>query len=160
MVATSGHADRVCSIHPIRTNDRYLLSFKSPHPHRCSHEPTLHKPPPAAVGLVCLAIFELQSFVTTYRPSSSSAAVSFTEPVTVKPDFRLLLSNLIRADLYERRHLLHLVYSLQTNLTAHVDVRFVLCNFTKEEQRVLVAMEIMRYDDIIILNCAENMNEG
>ncbi|RWV83706.1 hypothetical protein GW17_00054654 [Ensete ventricosum] len=174
MVATSGHADRVCSIHPVRTNDRYLLSFKSPHPHRCSHEPTLHKPPPAAVGLVCLAIvllafaylviypkeFELQSFVTTYRPSSSSAAVSFTEPVTVKPDFRLLLSNLTRADLYERRHLLHLVYSLQTNLTAHVDVRFVLCNFTKEEQRVLVAMEIMRYDDIIILNCTENMNEG
>ncbi|RZS03861.1 hypothetical protein BHM03_00034100 [Ensete ventricosum] len=153
MVATSGHADRVCSIHPIRTNDRYLLSFKSPHPHRCSHESALHKPPPAAVGLVCLAIvllafaylviypkeFELQSFVTTYRPSSSSAAVSFTEPVTVKPDFRLLLSNLTRADLYERRHLLHLVYSLQTNLTAHVDVRFVLCNFTKEEQRVPTA---------------------
>ncbi|CAL9041584.1 unnamed protein product, partial [Musa banksii] len=134
---------------------------------------TLHKPPPAAVGLVCLAVvllafvylviypkeFELQSFVTACRPSSA-AAVSFTEPVTVEPDFRLLLGVLTSADLYERRHLLRLVYSLQTNLTAHVDVRFVLCNLTKEEQRVLVAMEIMRYDDIIILNCTENMNEG
>ncbi|CAL9778873.1 unnamed protein product [Musa acuminata subsp. burmannicoides] len=135
---------------------------------------TLHKPPPAAVGLVCLAVvllafvylviypkeFELQSFVTACRTSSSAAAVSFTEPVTVEPDFRRLLDVLTRADLYERRHLLRLVYSLQTNLTAHIDVRLVLCNLTKEEQRVLVAMEIMRYDDIIILNCTENMNEG
>ncbi|URE36799.1 hypothetical protein MUK42_17084 [Musa troglodytarum] len=68
-------------------------------------KPTVHKPPPAAVGLVCLAVvllafvylviypkeFELQSFVTACRPSSSAAAASFTEPVTVKPDFRLLL---------------------------------------------------------------------
>ncbi|EHA8591792.1 beta-1,3-galactosyltransferase pvg3 [Cocos nucifera] len=100
--------------------------------------------------------FELQSLVST----CGSTIANFADPVTVKPDFRLLMGVLTRADLYERRHLLRLVYSLQTNLTAHIDIRFVFCNLTKEDQRVLVALEIMRYDDIIILNCTENMNSG
>ncbi|PHU11765.1 hypothetical protein BC332_18695 [Capsicum chinense] len=43
---------------------------------------------------------------------------------------------------------------------AKVDVKFVFCNLTKEDQKILVALEIMRYDDIIILNCQENMNKG
>ncbi|GMN33189.1 hypothetical protein TIFTF001_004031 [Ficus carica] len=43
---------------------------------------------------------------------------------------------------------------------AKIDVKFVLCNLTKPEQRVFVALEILRFDDIIILNCTENMNEG
>ncbi|KAJ6355412.1 hypothetical protein OIU77_005907 [Salix suchowensis] len=43
---------------------------------------------------------------------------------------------------------------------AQVDVKFVFCNLTKEDQKVLVALEIMRYDDIIILDCKENMNKG
>ncbi|XP_008811311.2 beta-1,3-galactosyltransferase pvg3-like [Phoenix dactylifera] len=101
--------------------------------------------------------FELQSLVTT---CGRSTLANFTGPVTVKPDFRLLMGILTRADLYERRHLLRLVYSLQTNLTAHIDIRFVFCNLTKEDQRVLIPLEIMRYDDIIILNCTENMNSG
>ncbi|KAL2977641.1 hypothetical protein AAZX31_13G079100 [Glycine max] len=40
------------------------------------------------------------------------------------------------------------------------DVKFVFCNLTKEDQKVLVALEIMRYNDIIVLNCTENMNKG
>lgn len=43
---------------------------------------------------------------------------------------------------------------------AKVDIKFVFCNLTKEDQTVLVALEIMRYDDIIILNCKENMKQG
>ncbi|KAJ8500877.1 hypothetical protein OPV22_011429 [Ensete ventricosum] len=137
-------------------------------------KPSLHKPPPNTVGLVFLALallafiylviypkeFELQSFVTACRSSSAATVTHFTQPVTVKPDFRLLIGVLSRADMYERRHLLRVVYSLQTNLTAHVDVRFVFCNLTKEDQRVLIALEIMRYNDIIILDCNENMNDG
>ncbi|WOL19727.1 beta-1,3-galactosyltransferase pvg3-like [Canna indica] len=123
----------------------------------------------ALLAFVCLVIypkeFQLQSLVSACRSSPSaslSSAVHLIDPVTVKPDFRLLLGVLTRPDLYERRHLLRLVYSLQQtpDLTAQVDVRFVFCGLTKEENRVLVALEIMRYDDIIILNCTENMNEG
>lgn len=36
----------------------------------------------------------------------------------------------------------------------------MFCNLTKEEQRIWVSLEIMRFDDIIILDCSENMNEG
>ncbi|VVA28069.1 PREDICTED: beta-1 3-galactosyltransferase [Prunus dulcis] len=49
---------------------------------------------------------------------------------------------------------------IRTPVGAKVDVKFVMCNLTKEEQEVLVALEIMRYDDIIILDCEENMNKG
>lgn len=43
---------------------------------------------------------------------------------------------------------------------AQVDVKFVFYNLTKEDQKVLVVLEIIRYDGIIILNCKENMNKG
>ncbi|KAI5348734.1 hypothetical protein L3X38_001621 [Prunus dulcis] len=49
---------------------------------------------------------------------------------------------------------------IRTPVGAKVDVKFVMCNLTKEEQEVLVALEIMRYDDIIILDCEENMNKA
>ncbi|URE01625.1 Galactosyltransferase [Musa troglodytarum] len=107
--------------------------------------------------------FRLQSMVTSRcgsRPSSSSLS-SFMEPVTPEPDFRLLIGILSLPDSYERRHLVRDVYALQPDVAnARIDVRFVFCNLTKEEQRVLVAMEIMLYDDIIILDCAENMDNG
>ena len=35
-----------------------------------------------------------------------------------------------------------------------------LCNLTKPNQQVLVALEIMRFNDIILLNCLQNMNNG
>lgn len=92
--------------------------------------------------------------------NSSSAAASPTPP----PEFRLLIGVITHPDYFERRQLLRMVYSLQQEqpnlLGAQVDVRFVLCNLTTEEQRVFVALEIMRYDDIIILDCAENMDDG
>lgn len=53
-----------------------------------------------------------------------------------------------------------MIYGTQSPEGAKVDLKFVFCNLTKEDQKVLVALEIMRYDDIIILDCKENMNKG
>ncbi|CAD5167551.1 unnamed protein product [Musa acuminata subsp. malaccensis] len=115
----------------------------------------------AMISLVFFVIypneFRLQSMVTS-RPSSLT---NFMETVSLKPDFRLLVGILTLPDSYERRHLVRHAYALQSNVSdARIDVRFVFCNLTKEEQRVLVAMEIMIYNDIIILNCTENMDNG
>ncbi|KAL3643039.1 hypothetical protein CASFOL_013854 [Castilleja foliolosa] len=75
-------------------------------------------------------------------------------------DIRVLVGILTLPDHYHKRHFLRLIYGTQTVVGARVDVKFVFCNLTKEDQRVLIALEIMRYDDIIILNCQENMNKG
>ncbi|WVZ09474.1 hypothetical protein V8G54_014004 [Vigna mungo] len=75
-------------------------------------------------------------------------------------DLRVLISVLTLPDQYLRRHFLRLVYGTQTWEGAKVDVKFVFCNLTKEDQKVMVAMEIMLHNDIIILNCTENMNRG
>ncbi|XP_065851428.1 beta-1,3-galactosyltransferase pvg3 [Euphorbia lathyris] len=78
-------------------------------------------------------------------------------------DIRVLIGILTLPDQYNRRHFLRLIYGTQLpliNSRARVDVKFVFCNLTKEDQKILVALEIMRYDDIIILDCKENMNKG
>ncbi|KAG4932439.1 hypothetical protein JHK87_046441 [Glycine soja] len=76
-------------------------------------------------------------------------------------DLRILISVLTLPDQYQRRHFLRLVYGTQTIIEgAKVDVKFVFCNLTKQDQKVLVALEIMQYNDIMILNCTENMNKG
>nr|XP_043626123.1 hydroxyproline O-galactosyltransferase GALT3-like [Erigeron canadensis] len=77
-----------------------------------------------------------------------------------KDEIRVLIGILTLPDQYQRRHFLRLVYGTQTVERGKVDVKFVFCNLTKEDQTVLVALEIMRYDDIIIMNCTENMNKG
>ncbi|KAG1326413.1 beta-1,3-galactosyltransferase pvg3 [Cocos nucifera] len=136
-------------------------------------KPSFPKTTPSTIALLLLPLallafifaflypneFELQHSLMT-ASCRTSAVASFIDPVTRKPDFRLLIGILTLPDRYERRHLVRLAYSLQTNLPAHVDVRFVFCNITREEHQVLVALEIMRYDDIIILNCPENMDSG
>ncbi|URD94066.1 Galactosyltransferase [Musa troglodytarum] len=120
----------------------------------------------ALVALIFFVVypneFRLQSIVTSRCGSRQPSSVAtFIEPVAPKPDFRLLMGILSLPDSYERRHLMRNVYALQPNITnAQIDVRFVFCNLTKEEQRVLVAMEIVLYDDIIILDCGENMDRG
>lgn len=75
-------------------------------------------------------------------------------------DIRILIGVLTLPDQYLRRHFLRLIYGTQSSEGAKIDVKFVFCNLTKEDQKTLVALEIMRYDDIIILNCTENMNKG
>ncbi|RZS13061.1 hypothetical protein BHM03_00044583, partial [Ensete ventricosum] len=48
----------------------------------------------------------------------------------------------------------------QASSIAAIHVKFVLCRLTKAEQRVLIALEILRFEDVIVLKCTENMNAG
>ncbi|KAG5225801.1 hydroxyproline O-galactosyltransferase GALT [Salix suchowensis] len=92
-------------------------------------------------------------------PSSSSDSFLAVNS-SASSDIRILIGILTLPDQYQRRHFLRLIYGTQSPAGAQVDVKFVFCNLTKEDQKVLVALEIMRYDDIIILDCKENMNKG
>ncbi|CAI9279131.1 unnamed protein product [Lactuca saligna] len=74
--------------------------------------------------------------------------------------FSLLIGILTRADKHEHRHFLRLIYGIQSSPLAQIDLKFVFCNLTKQEQRVLISLEIIKFNDIIILNCSENMNDG
>lgn len=78
-----------------------------------------------------------------------------------KPDFKLFIGILTLADRYWQRSIIRLAYGTQARPpNVEIDIKFVFCNLSKEEQRVLVGLEIMHYNDIIILNCHENMNSG
>ncbi|CAN1229199.1 Hydroxyproline O-galactosyltransferase GALT3 [Linum grandiflorum] len=93
---------------------------------------------------------------TRLTPSSSSSG-----PGPEDDEIRILIGILTLPDQYSKRHFLRMVYGTQQSPPGtKIDVKFVFCNLTKEDQKVLVALEIMRYDDIIILNCKENMNNG
>ncbi|KAJ3670619.1 hypothetical protein LUZ60_008045 [Juncus effusus] len=90
--------------------------------------------------------------------SSESSHVSSNYSLSL----RLFVGILTMPHLHERRHLLRSVYSMQKhNLrTADVNIRFVFCHSMSEEAKMFIALEIMQYNDIIILNCTENLNEG
>ncbi|CAM0943621.1 unnamed protein product [Alopecurus aequalis] len=109
--------------------------------------------------------FELQALIGSCSPppagtTNTTAAMAYTR----EPDFRLLIGILTTADFSERRHLLRMVYGLQLaspGLTAQIDVRFVFCRLSNDEQRVLVPLEILTHGDIIVLDaCRENMDGG
>ncbi|XP_047944740.1 uncharacterized protein LOC125191267 [Salvia hispanica] len=93
---------------------------------------------------------------------SQSHIIDVALPSTANDDdeIRILLGILTLPDHYHKRHFLRMIYGTQPVSGAHIDVKFIFCNLTKEDQKVLVALEIMRYDDIIILDCQENMNKG
>ncbi|XP_030463229.1 hydroxyproline O-galactosyltransferase GALT3-like [Syzygium oleosum] len=74
--------------------------------------------------------------------------------------FSLLIGVLTRPNNYDRRHFLRLVYGIQSSPVAEVQVKFVFCSVTNPEQKIFLALEILRFNDIIILNCTENMNFG
>lgn len=92
--------------------------------------------------------------------NSTSPSHNFPSTNSSSDDIRILIGILTLPDQYQRRHFLRLIYGTQSPAGAKIDVKFVFCNLTKEDQKVMVALEIMRYDDIIILNCKENMNNG
>jgi hypothetical protein len=117
--------------------------------------------------------FELQALIgscSSPPPAAGTEAITATNnnnaTATVgKPAFRLLIGILTSADFYERRHLLRMVYGLQlaspTPLAAQIDVRFVFCRLYKDDQRVLIPLEILTHDDVIVLDgCEENLNGG
>ncbi|KAK7265275.1 hypothetical protein RJT34_32893 [Clitoria ternatea] len=113
--------------------------------------------------LFCFIVIFFLSVLASINEFRFEGALSNESLVTnsSEEDLRILIAVLTLPDQYLRRHFLRLVYGTQTLIEgAKVVVKFVFCNLTKEEQKVLVALEIMRYNDIIILNCAENMNKG
>lgn len=125
------------------------------------------KPNKGSFVFSCLiVIFFLCVFISInevqFRRTSLSIDTTNTSISTEQQDnnIRILIGVLTLPDQYLRRHFLRLVYGTQTLEGAKVDVKFVFCNLTKEEQKLIIALEIMRYNDIIILNCTENMNKG
>nr|AFV13465.1 hypothetical protein [Coix lacryma-jobi] len=67
---------------------------------------------------------------------------------------------------HSRRHLIRMAYALQQQQTpapapARVDVRFVLCaRPMPPEHRAFVALEARVYGDVLVLDCAENAEDG
>ncbi|KAK9715323.1 hypothetical protein RND81_06G157000 [Saponaria officinalis] len=87
---------------------------------------------------------------------------TFTNPKS-SDDIRILIGILTMPEKHQRRHDLRMIYRdqiQQQGSSNKIDIKFVFCNLTNEEQNVLVSLEIMSYNDIIILNCKENLNEG
>lgn len=111
-----------------------------------------------SLALLLIIIFNIN--VKTPLQSSSNYATTLHNSPHSKLQFSLLIGILTRADNYDRRHFLRLVYGIQSSPIAKIDVKFIFCNLTKPEQRVLISLEILRFNDIIILNCSENMNSG
>ncbi|KAJ4792704.1 Hexosyltransferase [Rhynchospora pubera] len=99
--------------------------------------------------------FQLNLFASCQQPALSSHSNS-------EPEFKILIGILTLPEKYERRQIIRNAYSLQQPAiqNGQIDVRFVFCNLTTGEQKTFIAMEIMTYRDIIILNCTENMNKG
>ncbi|XP_060673316.1 uncharacterized protein LOC132803790 [Ziziphus jujuba] len=79
---------------------------------------------------------------------------------TNQSHFSLLIGILTRPDNYDRRHFLRLVYGIQSSSSATIHVKFIFCNLNKPQHRIFIGLEILRFNDIIILNCTENMNGG
>ncbi|XP_012074096.2 uncharacterized protein LOC105635627 [Jatropha curcas] len=113
--------------------------------------------------LCVLASINEVRFDSLLRLGKSALAYNVPSQVSTNStsdEVRILMGILTLPDQYQRRHFLRMIYGTQSPIGAKIDIKFVFCNLTKEDQKVLVALEIMRYDDIIILNCTENMNKG
>ncbi|ERN17206.1 hypothetical protein AMTRI_Chr09g14240 [Amborella trichopoda] len=117
----------------------------------------------AALLSLTILLTSIFFFTLHYSPGSSLHSSESSQELVPQPtELRLLIGILTRFGTIDRRHLLRLAYSVQPSPTfpAVIDVRFVLCNLTSSDQRLLVSLEILRFNDIIILNCSENMNSG
>uniref|UniRef100_A0A0E0DUJ1 Hexosyltransferase n=1 Tax=Oryza meridionalis TaxID=40149 RepID=A0A0E0DUJ1_9ORYZ len=94
----------------------------------------------------------------------TSDAAAATTAARSPDDVRVLIGIQTLPSKYERRNLLRTIYSLQAreqpSLAGSVDVRFVFCNVTSPVDAVLVSLEAIRHGDIIVLDCAENMDNG
>ncbi|XP_062194153.1 beta-1,3-galactosyltransferase pvg3-like [Phragmites australis] len=87
--------------------------------------------------------------------------VAPSAPAESEPEFSLLVGVLTMPNRRERRDIVRLAYALQPRAVgARVDVRFVFCNVTDPVDAALVALEIKRHGDIVVLDCTENMNDG
>jgi len=93
----------------------------------------------------------------------SQAGAGAAPPTRGAEEFSLLVGVLTMPSRRERRDIVRMAYALQPPPppgVARVDVRFVFCNVTDPVEAALVAVEARRHGDILVLNCAENMNDG
>jgi len=101
---------------------------------------------------------------TTTEKELAAARAPAPAPDDDDDDVRVLIGIQTLPSKRARRHLLRDVYSLQAqehpSVARGVDVRFVFCNVTSPDDAVLVALEAIRYGDIMVLDCAENMDNG
>ena len=115
---------------------------------------------PSLAIIIITTFFLFNIYVKSQSKFTSQTAATLHDSHQPKIQFSLLIGILTRADAYDRRHFLRLIYGIQSSAMAKIDVKFVFCNLTKPEQKILISLEILRYNDIIILNCSENMNSG
>ena len=97
------------------------------------------------------------------RAGFAAAAVAAPAPEASppEPEFSLLIGILTTPSRRERRDIVRMAYALQPPpARARVDVRFVFCNVTDPVDAALVAVEARRHGDVVVLDCAENMNDG
>lgn len=94
---------------------------------------------------------------------SATQSISFNHMENSSPnDIRILIGVLTVPSRHWRRQLLRLLYSTQSPVGAEIDVKFVFCNLREdntslpEDEKLKIDLEMMHYDDIIILNCAES----
>ncbi|PAN12560.1 hypothetical protein PAHAL_2G273300 [Panicum hallii] len=91
----------------------------------------------------------------------AEASPSPSEPTQPEPDFSLLVGVLTMPSRRERRDIVRMAYALQPPAArARVDVRFVFCSVTDPVDAALLAVEARRHGDVVVLDCAENMNDG
>ncbi|CAL4967343.1 unnamed protein product [Urochloa decumbens] len=115
----------------------------------------------AVIYLVAFPDGGFKLFGSSPSCATGSTASSSATQLAGAVDVRVLIGIVTVPGAYERRSLLRLAYSLQPRpVRAVVDVRFVLCTVDKEEDRILVSLEIIAHGDILVLDCAENMNDG
>jgi hypothetical protein len=99
--------------------------------------------------------------VTVAAPREPELTTDVAVAAPREPELSLLIGVLTMPARRERRDIVRLAYELQPRaIGARVDVRFVFCNVTDPVDAVLVALEIKRHGDIVVLDCAENMNDG
>ncbi|ONI22474.1 hypothetical protein PRUPE_2G131800 [Prunus persica] len=121
---------------------------------------TMHRKRMMLVALPSLVIPLLLFIIFFNVQVIRSPSIPSSKTTILQTQFSLLIGILTRADNYDRRHFLRLIYGIQSSPIAKIDVKFIFCNLTKPEQRILISLEILRFNDIIILNCTENMNNG
>ncbi|XP_030527410.2 beta-1,3-galactosyltransferase pvg3-like [Rhodamnia argentea] len=112
------------------------------------------------IFVIFFALFDAPIKFPIMAPSDNSFKLTELPATTSGAPFSLLIGILTRPNNFDRRHFLRLVYGIQSSPVAEVEVKFVFCSVTNPEQKIFLALEILRFNDIIILNCTENMNYG
>ncbi|KAL8152493.1 hypothetical protein V2J09_010253 [Rumex salicifolius] len=110
---------------------------------------------------ILASVNEIRLGTLSYISKCINVEGSVAGEVAGEDELRILIGILTLPGSFHRRDFLRQVYGIQQPVAgAQIDVKFVFCNITDDDQAFLVSLEILRHNDIIILNCTENMNRG